>query len=172
MHEEAYQMNNFKLEVEKKKLDLPVQKNLLTNYFCILRLLYLVVPCASNNTILSYMYWNSSTIILQPSLFLFHLTYEGFASLEAKRKFRLPRNSPKQAFTDFTTKANSCKGDNSTTRLESVSILAIISTSFHITFRALFNFLYNICVCFRWITEILLWLQNPCYWNAMVSLDL
>lgn len=56
MHEEAYQINNFKLEVEKKKLDLPVQKNLLTNYFCILRLLYLVVPCASNNTILSYMY--------------------------------------------------------------------------------------------------------------------
>lgn len=42
MHGEAYQLNNFKLEVEKKKLDLPVQKNLLTNYFCILRLLYLV----------------------------------------------------------------------------------------------------------------------------------
>lgn len=74
---EAYQLNNFKLQVEKKKLDLPVQKNLMTNYFC-------------------------------------------FASLEAKRKFRLPRNSPKQAFTDFTTEANSCKNDNSTTGLESV----------------------------------------------------
>ncbi|KAL7129777.1 hypothetical protein ABFS83_13G090700 [Erythranthe nasuta] len=49
----TYQLKNFKPDGEKKKLDLPAQKNLLTNYFC-------------------------------------------FASLEAKRKFRAPRISPKQ----------------------------------------------------------------------------
>ncbi|EYU28152.1 hypothetical protein ABFS82_13G090100 [Erythranthe guttata] len=49
----TYQLKNFKPDGDKKKLDLPAQKNLLTNYFC-------------------------------------------FASLEAKRKFRAPRISPKQ----------------------------------------------------------------------------
>ncbi|KAL7089238.1 hypothetical protein ACP275_13G176900 [Erythranthe tilingii] len=49
----TYQLKNFKPDGEKRKLDLPAQKNLLTNYFC-------------------------------------------FASLEAKRKFRAPRISPKQ----------------------------------------------------------------------------
>ena len=34
-HKETHQLKNFKLEVERKKLDLPAQKNLLTNYFCI-----------------------------------------------------------------------------------------------------------------------------------------
>lgn len=50
-----YQLKNFKIENERKKPDLPAQKNLLTNYFC-------------------------------------------FASLEAKRKFRVPRVTSK--FTD------------------------------------------------------------------------
>ncbi|KAI3456083.1 hypothetical protein Pfo_012746 [Paulownia fortunei] len=48
----TYQLKNFKPDRERKKLDLPAQKNLLTNYFC-------------------------------------------FASLEAKRKFRAPRITPK-----------------------------------------------------------------------------
>ncbi|XP_057949095.1 exonuclease 1 [Malania oleifera] len=32
--DQAYQLESFKPESERKKLDLPVQKNLLTNYFC------------------------------------------------------------------------------------------------------------------------------------------
>ncbi|KAL0442581.1 UNVERIFIED_CONTAM: Exonuclease 1 [Sesamum latifolium] len=48
----TYQSKNFKLDGERKRLDLPAQKNLLTNYFC-------------------------------------------FASLEAKRKFKAPRITPK-----------------------------------------------------------------------------
>ncbi|XP_076885374.1 exonuclease 1-like [Bidens hawaiensis] len=50
--DETYNLKSFKPEAAKKKLDLPAQKNLLTNYFC-------------------------------------------FASLEAKRKFKAPRVSPK-----------------------------------------------------------------------------
>ncbi|GAB4827107.1 hypothetical protein Ancab_033994 [Ancistrocladus abbreviatus] len=53
---------------KKKKLDLPAQKNILTNYFCIL------VPLSPRNCF--------------PFNFL---TSKGFASLEAKRKFRAPR---------------------------------------------------------------------------------
>ncbi|PIN22594.1 Exodeoxyribonuclease I [Handroanthus impetiginosus] len=49
----TYQLKNFKPDGERKKLDLPAQKNLVTNYFC-------------------------------------------FASLEAKRKFKAPRITPKQ----------------------------------------------------------------------------
>ncbi|KAK4440107.1 Exonuclease 1 [Sesamum alatum] len=48
----TYQHKNFKPDGERKRLDLPAQKNLLTNYFC-------------------------------------------FASLEAKRKFKAPRITPK-----------------------------------------------------------------------------
>lgn len=48
----SYQLKEFRPEGDKKKLDLPAQRNVLTNYFC-------------------------------------------FASLEAKRKFRVPRVSPK-----------------------------------------------------------------------------
>ncbi|KAL0398397.1 UNVERIFIED_CONTAM: Exonuclease 1 [Sesamum radiatum] len=48
----TYQSKNFKPDGERKRLDLPAQKNLLTNYFC-------------------------------------------FASLEAKRKFKAPRITPK-----------------------------------------------------------------------------
>ncbi|XAR66635.1 Exodeoxyribonuclease I [Bertholletia excelsa] len=51
---ETYQLKNIKSKDERKKLDLPVQKNVLTNYF-----------------------------------------YKGFASLEAKRRFKVPRSTPK-----------------------------------------------------------------------------
>ncbi|KAI5670730.1 hypothetical protein M9H77_11094 [Catharanthus roseus] len=82
-HKKPHHLKQFKLEVERKKLDLPVQKNLLTNYFC-------------------------------------------FASLEAKRKFRTPRNSPTQRntlhvstsdLTDVSAEAKSDKMGNSTTVL-------------------------------------------------------
>ncbi|PWA98234.1 5'-3' exonuclease, C-terminal domain-containing protein [Artemisia annua] len=52
IHDGTYNLKSFKSGAASKKLDLPAQKNLLTNYFC-------------------------------------------FASLEAKRKFRAPRVSPK-----------------------------------------------------------------------------
>ncbi|KVH89439.1 5'-3' exonuclease, C-terminal domain-containing protein [Cynara cardunculus var. scolymus] len=55
-----YNLKSFKSGDANKRLDLPAQKNLLTNYFCILK-----------NTC--------------------------FASLEAKRKFRAPRVSPKHS---------------------------------------------------------------------------
>lgn len=32
----TYELHDFKVEGERRKLDLPAQKNLLTNYFCIL----------------------------------------------------------------------------------------------------------------------------------------
>nr|XP_009604428.1 exonuclease 1 isoform X1 [Nicotiana tomentosiformis]XP_033512784.1 exonuclease 1 isoform X1 [Nicotiana tomentosiformis] len=34
VHSRTYELNDFKVEGERRKLDLPAQKNLLTNYFC------------------------------------------------------------------------------------------------------------------------------------------
>ncbi|KAJ4849968.1 hypothetical protein Tsubulata_004862 [Turnera subulata] len=60
-----------KPQTGRKKLDLPVQKNLLTKYFCI--------------------HSKSSTCFAG---LIFGSVQKGFASLEAKRKFRAPRASP------------------------------------------------------------------------------
>ncbi|KAM1108078.1 hypothetical protein ACFX2B_004706 [Malus domestica] len=64
----TYQPKNVNLGRINKRLDLPVQNNLLTKYF--------------------------SYIVLGLKFCSFSLTTKGFASLEAKRKFTAPRNSP------------------------------------------------------------------------------
>ncbi|KAJ6979363.1 hypothetical protein NC653_027499 [Populus alba x Populus x berolinensis] len=71
---------NYKLESGKKRLDLPVQKNLLTKYFCIqsknfLRCLFKLF------------------VMVQPPS-KFSLMLQGFSSLEAKRNFKAPQLSP------------------------------------------------------------------------------
>lgn len=64
----TYELNDFKVEGERRKLDLPAQKNLLTNYFCILLYKYLAL-----HFLLSF---GAQGIINNDSLFIFWHVYD------------------------------------------------------------------------------------------------
>lgn len=67
VHSGTYELNDFKVEGERRKVDLPAQKNLLTNYFCILLYKYLALHFLVS--------LGAQIIINSDSLFLFGYVY-------------------------------------------------------------------------------------------------
>ncbi|KAL9858044.1 Exonuclease 1 [Arabidopsis thaliana] len=76
---------SFKPETVKKKLDLPVQKNLLTKYFCILKWRIPYISLQFITFGMGFTWFSRIFVLIKMSC---------FASVEAKRKFKAPRISP------------------------------------------------------------------------------
>lgn len=73
VHSRTYELNDFKVEGERRKLDLPAQKNLLTNYFCILLYKYLALHC--------YCHWKLKASLRVIFFFFMFKTKQLFSSV-------------------------------------------------------------------------------------------
>ncbi|KAG9147222.1 hypothetical protein Leryth_018196 [Lithospermum erythrorhizon] len=120
VHDKRYMVKTFKPESERKKLELPAEKNLLTNYFCI-PLLFICFDGRNYPSETSWLYPDHSNFFV-----LISLTSEGFASREAKRNFRTPRGTPPETGSkngsssdkvDLTVEASSTKLNRSSSEL-------------------------------------------------------